>query len=101
MRLNHSIWLPAVAALALPPCHARPPAAAPTRTAAPPPAATARPPAPPAPPAAAARPAPARLSDADLFARKSLDELNAERPLNDVFFDYDQNALRDEARRTL
>jgi len=81
-------------------CHPRPPAAAPARTTLPSPAAPARPPAPP-PPAPSARSAPAALSEADLFARKSLDELNAERPLGDAFFDYDQNELREDARRAL
>jgi len=33
-----------------------------------------------------------------LFARKSLAELNAEKPLQDVFFDYDKAVLRDDAR---
>jgi peptidoglycan-associated lipoprotein len=81
-------------------CHTRPPAAAPARTTVTAPAAPARPPAPPPP---AARPATvARVpSDAELFARKSLDEINAEHPLGDVFFDYDQNSLRDEGRRAL
>jgi peptidoglycan-associated lipoprotein len=82
-------------------CHHTPPAAAanpapaaPARTTAP-----ARPPSPPPPPAAA--PAPAPLSEADAFRRKSLDELNAEHPLSDVFFDYNENVLKDEARTKL
>jgi peptidoglycan-associated lipoprotein len=33
--------------------------------------------------------------------RKSLSELNQERPLGDAFFDYDQNTLRDDARQAL
>lgn len=83
-------------------CHTRPPAAAPTRTLAPAPTVPARPPSPPAAPAAAARPAPVRpLTEAELFQRKSIDELNAEHPLADAFFDYDQNALRDDARKAL
>jgi peptidoglycan-associated lipoprotein len=41
------------------------------------------------------------MSEEDLFRLKSLDELNAEHPLADTFFDYDQNALRDDARATL
>jgi peptidoglycan-associated lipoprotein len=61
----------------------------------------ARPPSPPPPPARAARPTPAALTDAELFQRKSLADLNAEHPLGDVFFDYDQNTLGDEARRVL
>jgi len=31
----------------------------------------------------------------------TLDQLNASRPLNDVFFDYDENFLRDDARQIL
>ena len=36
-----------------------------------------------------------------MFQRKSLSELNAEQPLRDAFFDYDQNELRDDARLAL
>jgi peptidoglycan-associated lipoprotein len=36
-----------------------------------------------------------------LFARKTLEQLNAERPLGDVFFDYDQSTIRDEGRGVL
>jgi peptidoglycan-associated lipoprotein len=31
----------------------------------------------------------------------SVDALNASHPLGDVFFDYDENTLRDDAKRTL
>jgi peptidoglycan-associated lipoprotein len=31
----------------------------------------------------------------------SLDQLNAEHPLSDAFFDYDQNALRQDAQQVL
>src|SRR5579859_2831297 len=82
-------------------CHTRPPAIAPSRTMATAPAAPVRPLAPPPPPAAAARPAATPLSDAELFRRKSVDDLNAEHPLSDAFFDYNQNILRDDARRML
>jgi peptidoglycan-associated lipoprotein len=84
-------------------CHTRPPAISPARTEPVPSTVPARPPSPPppTPPTAAARPSPAPLSEAELFQRKSLSDLNAERPLGDVFFDYDQNILRDDARRTL
>jgi len=37
----------------------------------------------------------------EIFAKKTLDELNAERPLADVFFDYDKSDLKDEARSSL
>lgn len=68
----------------------------------PPPAAgvEAPPPPPPPPLAAAAAPAPA-LSEEELFARKTLAELNAERPLGDVFFDLDQSAIQGPAREVL
>src|SRR5262245_11120761 len=52
------------------------------------------PPAAPPPPRAAAVHPPAPLTEQELFARKSLAELNAEHPLSDVFFDYDQDMLR-------
>jgi hypothetical protein len=65
-----------------------------TRAVEPPPVA-----APPARVRAASAPAP--LSDDELFRRKSLDELNAEHPLNDVFFDFEKDAIRDDGRTTL
>lgn len=67
----------------------------------PPPVAPPVPPPPPPPPAPPAPPAPAPLSEEEAFARKSLDELNAERPLADVFFDLDGSTLRDDARAPL
>src|SRR5215831_5919509 len=83
-------------------CHHRVTATAVTPTNPPPaPAVTPPPPAPPAPPRVAAnRPAPS-LTDEELFRRKSLQELNAERPLTDVFFDLDGDTLRDAGRSTL
>jgi len=69
---------------------------------APAPAATPAPPAPP-PPAARQRAAaaPAPLSEDELFRRKSLDALNAEHPLGDVFFEYQKDEIRDEGRAIL
>ena len=70
----------------------------------PPPMATApaNPPAPPPPPTApGAAAAPRALSEEELFAQKSLDQLNQERPLGDVFFDLDQSVIRDEGRTAL
>ena len=70
-----------------------PPAAAPTVTPTPPP------------PSAALRrvePAdPAALSEEDLFHRKTLEELNAEHPLSDAFFEYDEYQLKDDQRAAL
>jgi peptidoglycan-associated lipoprotein len=68
-----------------------------------PPAAPAPPPPPPpvATPKPAPPPPPAPLSEDELFARKSLDQLNAEMPLGDVMFDYDQFTIRDDQRGIL
>ena len=82
-----------------------PPAAAAPPPPPPPPQAQARPtppPPPPAPPPAAAPvPAPAPLTEEQIFARKSLDQLNAEKPLGDVYFDLDRSDIRDDARPVL
>jgi peptidoglycan-associated lipoprotein len=91
----------ALAAVAGTACHHRVTTAAsvpPAPVAAP---AAPRPPAAPPPARAAAVRAPAPLTEDELFERKSLVELNAEHPLNDVFFDYDKDTLRDEGRAAL
>jgi peptidoglycan-associated lipoprotein len=83
-------------------CHKRAPAL-PSPAPAPAPAVVARtpPPAPPAAPApAAVRPSPA-LTEAEIFARQSLDELNATRPLQDALFALDQAQLDAGARTAL
>jgi peptidoglycan-associated lipoprotein len=46
-------------------------------------------------------PPPATLTEQERFARKSVDKLNAEHPLSDVFFDYDENSIKDDGRRAL
>jgi peptidoglycan-associated lipoprotein len=66
----------------------------------PPPAAPAPPPPPPPPPAPKPAPAPA-LTDEEVFQRKTLDQLNTERPLHDVFFDLDQADIRSDAQARL
>jgi peptidoglycan-associated lipoprotein len=83
-------------------CHKNPPpAATPTPPPPPPPAATPAPPPPPPPPPPAAAPAPRPLSEEEIFARKSVDQLNSERPLDDVFFDLDHSDIRDDGRSAL
>lgn len=62
--------------------------------------------APPAPPAVAAEsPAPPEpsptLSEDEAFARKTLEQLNAEMPLAEVYFDLDQASVRDDQRELL
>lgn len=77
-------------------------APAPPISTAPAPTFEAAPPPPPPPPAPLAAETPsAVLTDDELFARKTLDELNAEGLLVDVFFDLDRSDLRDDARAML
>ncbi len=85
-------------AVGLAACHKKVPPPPP----APPPAAAAPvTPPPPPPPPPAPTPPPAPLTEDQLFARKTVDDLNAEKPLSDVFFDLDKNDLKDEARAAL
>jgi peptidoglycan-associated lipoprotein len=75
----------------------QPPAPAPV-TAPPPPTSPATPPPPPAAPAPAT---PAPPSEDEIFRNKTLDQLNAEKPLADAFFGYDSTDLTAEARGLL
>ena len=52
------------------------------------------------PPPPAAKP-PAPLTEDEAFQKKSLEQLNAERPLGDVFFDLDVSDVRTDARPVL
>ena len=74
------------------------PVPAPAPTPAPPPAAPAPPPPPPPPPPQPPPPPPPTLTEEQIFAKKTVDQLNAERPLGDVLFDYDSATLRDDGR---
>ncbi len=75
--------------------------ATPTVQPPPPTVAEARPASPPPPPDPAPPAPTTMLSDDELFARKTLAELNAERPLGTVYFDLDSSEVRDEARTIL
>ena len=46
-------------------------------------------------------PKPPAPSEEDLFARMSLDELNQQKPLDDVYFDFDKAHIRPDAEATL
>jgi peptidoglycan-associated lipoprotein len=46
-------------------------------------------------------PTPAPLTEDQIFQQKSLEQLNAERPFGDVFFDYDEAVVREDARAPL
>jgi peptidoglycan-associated lipoprotein len=76
----------------------RAPSSAPS---APPPTVEAPPPAPAPPPPDPAPEPPAAESEEAAFERKTLDQLNAERPLSSVLFDYDSSSLGEPARQTL
>jgi len=84
-------------------CHKKVPAAAAAAPPPPPPPPTAPapPPPPPPPPPPAPAPPPPALTEEEIFNRKTLEQLNAERPLGDVFFDLDKSDLRPEGRTTL
>ena len=98
-RLVSTIALSAALAIAAAGCHKKVPAAAPSPPPPPPPTAPSTPPPPPPPPPApVAAPTPRPLSEEEIFARKSVDQLNAEKPMDDVFFDLDMSTLRDDAR---
>jgi peptidoglycan-associated lipoprotein len=68
-----------------------------------PPVAAAPPPPPPPPPPAptTAPPPPRPLTEEELFAKKTLDQLNAEMPLADVMFDYDMSNIKEDQRGLL
>ncbi|MEP6782429.1 MAG: peptidoglycan-associated lipoprotein Pal [Acidobacteriota bacterium] len=59
-------------------------------------------PAPPPPPPPSQPPAPPRtLTEDELYAQKSLAQLNAEKPLGDVFFALDESTIKDEGKAAL
>jgi len=97
-----AILLSAALAVATAGCHKNPPPpVTPAPPPPPPPAATPAPPAPPPPPAPAPAPPPRPLTEEEIFARKSVDQLNAEKPLDDVFFDLDRSDIRDDGKGVL
>jgi peptidoglycan-associated lipoprotein len=100
-RLVPTIALSAALAILAAGCHKKVPQAAPAPPPPPPPTAPRTPPPPPPPPPPAAAPAPRPLSEEEIFARKSVDQLNAERPLDDAFFDLDKSEVREDAKPAL
>src|SRR5262245_13326992 len=80
-------------------CHKKPPVTPPPPPP-PPPAATATPPPPPPPPTPqpVPPPPPPAPTEEELFRRMSLSELNSQRPLEDVYFEYDKADLSDKTR---
>jgi peptidoglycan-associated lipoprotein len=74
-----------------------PPPAAPSTPA---PAET-KPATPPPPPPPPPSPQPAAPTEEEIFAKKTLEHLNAEKPLADVFFAYDSTDISEEGRASL
>ena len=100
-RLASVLGLSLVLAVAAAGCHKKVPPPAPAAPPPPPPAAPVTPPPPPPPPAPAPAPPPRTPTEEEIFARKSLADLNAERPLDDVLFDLDKSEIRDDAKPRL
>ncbi len=42
-----------------------------------------------------------QLTEEELFLQKSLDQINSEKPLGTIYFDYDRAVIRDDARTIL
>jgi peptidoglycan-associated lipoprotein len=84
-------------------CAKKKPEAAAPPPPAPPPAELPRTPPPPpaAPPPARPEPPPAAPTEDEIFARKSLSDLNAEKPLTDAFFALDSAQIGDESKPAL
>jgi peptidoglycan-associated lipoprotein len=101
-RMAGAIALTVALSLTVAACRKPAPTTTPAPPPPPPPAAPATPPAPPPPPPPpAAPPETTPLTEDQIFAQKSLEQLNAERPLSDVFFDLDAATIRDDARPLL
>jgi peptidoglycan-associated lipoprotein len=96
-----AIALCSVLAVAAAGCHKKVPPPAPQPPPTTPTTAPVTPPPPPPPPPPAPAPAPRPLTEEEIFARKSVDQLNAERPLDDVYFDLDKYEIREDARASL
>ena len=100
-RLASVLGLSLVLAVAAAGCHKKVPPPAPAAPPPPPPAAPVTPPPPPRPPAPAPPPPARTLTEEEIFAAKTVDQLNAERPLDDVLFDLDKSEIRDDAKPRL
>lgn len=104
--MNRSLRLGAIALLAIVltagACGKKKPVV-PAPQPAPPPAAQpeTRQPAPPPPPAPPKAETPRPLTEEEIFAKTTLEELNAKGLLGDVFFAYDSTELKPEARSTI
>jgi peptidoglycan-associated lipoprotein len=85
-------------------CHKKPPVIPAPPPAPPPPVVANVPPPPPPPqppPPPVPVPPPPQPTEAEIFARMTLTDLNAQKPLEDVFFDLDKSDLSDKSRSSL
>jgi peptidoglycan-associated lipoprotein len=102
MRNTSSLWVPGLAvilvAASATACHHRSPVVRPSLTSAAAPVPTPRPV---STTRSAAPPAPRPLTEEEIFARESLDQLNGDRPLGDAFFDYDSATIKPEGQASL
>jgi peptidoglycan-associated lipoprotein len=99
-RIAGILALMLVMSLGVAACSKKAPATAPPPP--PMPAAPTPPPPPqPPPPGPPAAPPPTALTEDELFAQKTLEQLNAERPLIDVLFDLDSSTIREDSRGSL
>jgi peptidoglycan-associated lipoprotein len=90
-----------IAALSGAACHKNPKPTPPNPAPPPPPPTATTTPTPPPPPPPAPTPAPTPPSEEEVFKNKTLEQLNAEKPLGDVFFALDSTDLTAEARGAL
>ena len=91
-----------VAAMSVSACGKKKPVTAPPPPAAPAEAPRTTPTPPPPPPPAPRETAQPRVpSEDEIFAGKTLDQLNVEKPLGDAYFDLDSQTIRDDAKPVL
>ena len=90
-----------IAALSGVACHKNPKPTPPNPAPPPPPPTATTTPQPPPPPPPAPTPAPTPPSEEEVFKNKTLEQLNAEKPLGDTFFALDSTELTEEARGVL
>jgi peptidoglycan-associated lipoprotein len=100
-RITGVVALTVIVSLGVAACSKTPPVTQPAPAPPPTPTAPTAPPQPPPPPPPTPEPAPPKLTEEQLFAQKTLEQLNAERPLGDVYFDLDESTIREDARGPL
>jgi peptidoglycan-associated lipoprotein len=98
---NLSLFMAAALVLLVVACGKKTPPATPPPPPPPPVVTQEAPPPPPKPTPPPPAPTPPAPTEEEIFARMSLADLNAKKPLDDVLFEYDRAELSDKARATL